>query len=68
MMNPVWIFCMTSIWVTPSLIEIQISEAIELWKAEAWSYPIYTLIYTLVMQIKVTYTPISTSSRKQTGN
>ena len=41
---------MTSTWVTPSSPGIQISEEIELWKSETWSYPLYTLAYILVMQ------------------
>ena len=37
-------------WVTSSLMGINILEAIEFWKVETWSYPIYTLAYILVMQ------------------
>ena len=49
-MTPVWFFYMKSTWVTPSFPGIQISEEISFCKADTWSYPIYTLVYTLAMQ------------------
>ena len=49
-MNPVWFFYMTIMWVTPSLLVINISAEMPFWKEETWSYPIYTLVYKLAMQ------------------
>ena len=49
-MTPVLFFYMTSTWVTPSLLGIYISAKISLCKVDTWSYPIYPLVYTLVMQ------------------
>ena len=49
-MNPVWFFYMTIMWVTPSLLVINIPAEMPFWKEETWSYPIYTLVYKLEMQ------------------
>ena len=49
-MTPVWFFYIKSTWVTPSFPGIQISEEISFCKADTWSYPIYTLVYTLAMK------------------
>ena len=49
-MTTLWLFYMTKPRVTPSSLEIQISEAIKFWKAETWSYSLYTLAYILVVQ------------------
>ena len=49
-MTKVWFFYLMITWVTPSSLGIQIPEAIELWKSETWSYPLYTLAYMLVMK------------------
>ena len=49
-MKQVKFFNMTSTWMTPSFLRIQILAEISFWKAETWYYLIYTLVYTLEMQ------------------
>ena len=49
-MTPVWFLYMTVTWMTLSLMGIQIPLEISIQKAENWSYPIYTFVYTLTMQ------------------
>ena len=49
-MTPVWFFYMTSTWVKISLLGMQILAEISFWKAETWSYPIYTLLYPMAMK------------------
>ena len=52
-MTPVWFLYIAGTWVTPSLLRIQISAEILLWKSENFYYFICTLLYTRVMQYKI---------------
>ena len=43
-MSPVWLFYMTSTWVTPSSLGIKISEEITSRKSHIQYYPLLTLV------------------------